>query len=68
MHFKKMASKSAFEIVTVLFFLCSAADASTVLQSKFFNVVNFGARADGNTDNSQVSIIRVVILELYFCI
>ncbi|KAL3534947.1 hypothetical protein ACH5RR_003408 [Cinchona calisaya] len=48
-----MASRFAFEIVIVLIFLRSAADASTYLAPKIFNVLNYGARADGNTDNSQ---------------
>ncbi|CDP16134.1 unnamed protein product [Coffea canephora] len=48
-----MASRSAFGILIVFIFLWTAADASAFLPPKIFNVLNYGARADGNTDNSQ---------------
>lgn len=52
---KKMASTYAFEIVLVLISLCCAADETTNLPPKIFNVVDYGAKADGNTDDSKVS-------------
>ncbi|XP_027086563.2 exopolygalacturonase-like [Coffea arabica] len=48
-----MASRLAFCIAIVLIFLWSVADAFVYSPPKIFNVVNYGARADGNTDDSQ---------------
>ena len=54
-----MASRLAFCIAIVLIFLWSVADAFVYSPPKIFNVVNYGARADGNTDDSQVSLCIV---------
>ncbi|KAL3513112.1 hypothetical protein ACH5RR_025829 [Cinchona calisaya] len=49
-----MASSSTFGIALVLIPFWCAVNASTYFPvTKFFNVVNYGARSDGTTDNSQ---------------
>nr|XP_027063117.1 exopolygalacturonase-like [Coffea arabica] len=46
-----MDSIPAFKIALFIIFLFIIADASTILPPKIFNVDNYGARADGSTDD-----------------
>ncbi|KAL3502915.1 hypothetical protein ACH5RR_037364 [Cinchona calisaya] len=48
-----MASSTSFGIVLVFIFLSITADVSKILPPKVFSVMNYGARSDGSTDDSQ---------------
>lgn len=54
---RAMALSSGFGIVLTFFFLFRVFEANdTALPPKFFNVLDYGAVADGKTDNSEVNL------------